>query len=205
MSGLTLQFRPSADSSSPPHCWPTVRTYRCWLPHPWLTAVSVVSLCSISEFLDLNNFKPPRDQNEAIERIQVNLAYYALNYALLYTLFLLFLSVRHPSFLFTTLALGALGYYLFRMRTERVVLGSTVLTEDQVKLGFAVVSGLLFVYVGGWAMVYVTAVAALISLVHAALRQRSLKSRGSVTMAGVKDSIKREVAGVKSDINSKRY
>jgi hypothetical protein len=163
------------------------------------------ALFSLNEFLDLNNFKPPRDQNEAIERVQVNLAYYALNYALLYTLFLLFLSVRHPSFLFTSLALAATGYYLFRMRTDRVVLGSVVLTEDQVRLGYGVVSVLLFIYVGGWSMVYVTAVAALISLAHAALRQRSIKSRGSVTMQGVKDTIKREVNDIKRDVNTKRY
>jgi len=159
----------------------------------------------LNEFLDLNSFKPPRDQNEAIERVQVNLSYYALNYFLLYSLFLLFLSVREPSFLFTSLALAAAGYYLFRMRTDRIVLGSVALTEDQVRIGYGVVSVLLLFYVGGWLMVYVTAVTVLISLVHAALRQRSLKSRGSVTMAGVKDSIKREVNEAKREINSKRY
>ena len=167
--------------------------------------VPLSPVASISEFLDLNSFKPPRDQSEAVERVQVNLGYYALNYLLLYTLFLLFLSVRQPSFLFTSLALAALGYYLFRMRTDRVVLGSVVLTEDQVRAGYGIVSVLLFIYVGGWSMLYVTAVAALISLVHALLRQRSLKSRGSVTMAGVRDSIKREVNDVKRDLNSKRY
>jgi len=162
----------------------------------------------VNEFLDLNSFKPPRDQNEAMERIQVNLAYYALNYVLIYTLFLLFLSVRQPSFLFTSLALAATGYYLFRMRTGRVVLGSVVLSEDQVRAGYGVVSVLLFIYVGGWLMVYVTALAALVAVIHAALRQRSIKSRGSVTMANVKDSIKREVNDIKRDVNSgstKRY
>ena len=160
---------------------------------------------SLSEFLDLNSFKPPRDQAEAVERVQVNVAYYALNYLLLYTLFLLFLSVRQPSFLFTSLALAAAGYYLFRLRTDRVVLGSAVLTEAQVRAAYGIVSVLLFVYVGGWSMVYVSAVAALISLVHAALRQRSLKSRGSVSMAGVRDSIKREVNDLKRDVSNKRY
>ena len=162
---------------------------------------------SLNEFLDLNNFKPPRDQNEAIERVQVNLSYYALNYALLYSLFLLFLAVRHPSFLFTTLALAAAGYYLFRMRTGRVVLGSVALTEDQVRAGYAVVSVLLFIYVGGWTMVYVTALAALIAVVHAAMRQRSVKSRGSVAMANVRDSVKREVNDIKREVSNsaKRY
>ena len=159
----------------------------------------------MSEFLDLNTFKPPRDQSEAIERVQVNVGYYALNYLLLYSLFLLFLSVRQPSFLFTTLALAATGYYLFRMRTDRIVLGSVALTEDQVRLGFGVVSVLLFLYVGGWSMLYATAAAALLSLIHAALRQRSLKSRGSVTMAGARDSIKKEVNELKRDLSNKRY
>ena len=139
--------------------------------------------------------------------MQVNLAYYALNYALLYALFLLFLSVRHPSFLFTSLALAAAGYYLFRMRTGRVVLGSVVLTEDQVRAGYGVLSVLLFIYVGGWAMVYVTALAALIAIVHAAMRQRSVKSRGSVAMASVKDTVKNEVNELKRQASNsaKRY
>ena len=172
-----------------------------------LTFPHLLSACCrrVSEFLDLNTFKPPRDQSEAIERIQLNLAYYALNYVLLYTLFLLFLSIQQPSFLFTSLALAATGYYLFRMRTDRIVLGSVALTEDQVRAGYGVVSVLLFLYVGGWPMVYVTAVAALISLVHAAMRQRSIKSRGSVTLATARDSIKREVNDMKRDLNTKRY
>jgi len=144
---------------------------------------------SVGEFLDLNAFTLPAGE-DLVDRMTVNLCYYAMNYFTIYAALLLCLSTQHPSFLFATVALSAAGYYLFKMRTDSIVIGQTVLSEDQIKVGFALLSCLLFVYIGGWSIVYVTALAALISLVHALLRQRSVRSRGSVSLAAARDSIK---------------
>jgi PRA1 family protein len=205
MSGVSLQFRPSATpdiratlSNSTQRSLLVLRLLFLSLTSPSLS--SCVVRFSLGEFLDLSSFKLPA-QDDLVDRMTVNLSYYALNYFLIYSLLLLGLSTQHPSFLFATVALSAAGYYLFRMRTDSIVIGGLLLTEDQIKLSFAVISALLFFYVAGWAMVYVTALAVLIAMVHAGLRQRSIRSRTSVSLVSARDSVKKEFNDLKRDIN----
>ena len=155
----------------------------------------------VGEFLDMKTFSVPTSDT-LLERVQVNVSYYAFNYLLLYGLLLLFLSLQHPTLLFASVAIAAAGYFLFKMRTEPLVIGGTRLTEEQVRLLFLSISAALFLYAGGWPMLYVSALAALLSVLHAALRQRSVKARGSTSLAGVKDSLKREVRDIGRSLGS---
>jgi len=154
----------------------------------------------VGEFLDVGAFKLPATSGDLMDRLSVNGGYYAFNYLFLYAVLLLFLSLQKPPLLFASVAIAAGGYYLFHMRTEPLVIGGTRLTEEQLRLIYLSISALLFLYAGGWPMLYVTAVTALLALIHAALRQRSLKSRGSTSMAGVKEAIKREVNDVQRQV-----
>ena len=153
----------------------------------------------LSEFLDVSAFKLPTG-DVLLERVQVNVGYYAFNYLLLYAVLLLFLSLQQPPLLFAAVAIAAAGYFVFAMRQEPLNVAGTRLTEAQTRLLFVSLSAAIFLYAGGWPMLYVTAVAALIALLHAALRQRSVKSRGSTSLAGVKDALKREVRDVQRSL-----
>ena len=204
-SGLTWQFRPSAAPalrsthsplSSPLGHWPFLSLSWCDIPSAvpcvvcwtdvevWRCVCCVVRCCSVGEFLDVSALKLPATSSDLMERLSVNGGYYAFNYALLYALLLLFLSLQQPPLLFACVAIAAGGYYLFHMRRDAVVIGGTRLTEEQLRLLYLSISALLFLYAGGWPMLYVTALTALLSGLHAALRQRSLKSRGSTSLAG---------------------
>ena len=153
----------------------------------------------VGEFLDPSSFSVPAS-SDVVERVLVNVQYYSFNYAAVWAALLLVLSVQQPALLFACVAIGCAGYFTFRMRTDPVVVAGTRLSEQQVRYAYAAVSAALFLYAGGWPMLYVSAVAALLALVHAALRQRSVRSRGSVSAAQVKEKVAREVNDLKAHL-----
>ena len=153
----------------------------------------------LPEFLSVSSFSVP-GQEELLERMSVNLLYYALNYLLLCAALLLVLAVQQPGLLFCFVALSACAYLLFSMRTEALSLAGAALTEPQLQLAFALLSLALLLYVGGSSMLWVSALAALLCLLHAGLRQRSVKSRGSVSLQGAKDAAKSAYGDIKREL-----
>jgi len=143
----------------------------------------------VGEFLDLSAFKIPQQQ-ELTERITLNLSYYAANYLAIYSAFLLYLCIHYPSLLFAVIAIVCAGVYLFNMRQSPIIIAGKVFTKEEVRLIYAATAVMLVVYVGGYPVLYVTAVAALIALAHAALRQRTLKARGATAFTSAATNIK---------------
>jgi len=139
----------------------------------------------VGDFLDLSSFKVPSG-GDLQDRLSVNLNYYLGNYLLIAALFILFLCVQSPSLLFAVLAIGAAGIYLFSLRKDAIIVGGKVFNNEEIRLIYIATAALLFVYVGGYPVLYVTAVAALIALAHASLRQRSIKSRANNTINNIK-------------------
>jgi len=86
------------------------------------------------------------------------------------------------------------------MRRSAIIIGPKVFSETEVKLIFTVITVLLFIYVGGYPVLYITAVGSLIALAHAALRQRSVKSKGTTAVQGVTNNIRREFSTVKREL-----
>ena len=172
------------------------------LPFPAMSSSPfALSFRPLGDMLDVNAFKVPAAE-DALARVQTNVSYYALNYAAVFGLGLLVLSLQHPTLLFASLSIAAGGWYLLQMRTSPVVLGGVRLSEDQVKLLYLAVSTLLFLYAGGWSILYTASVCALLVLLHAGLRQRSVKARGSAFVQAAKDSVRREVNDVRQQLSS---
>ena len=146
----------------------------------------------LGDMLDVNAFKVPAAE-DAWPRVQVNVTYYWLNYLAVFGVGLLILSLQHPTLLFASLSIAATGWFLFQMRTQPVVVGGVRLSDDQLRLLYLAASTLLFLYAGGWAMLYTAALCALVVLLHAGMRQRSVKARGSAFVQSAKDSVRREL------------
>jgi len=139
-------------------------------------SVSLPPFRPASEFFEFSRFSRP-EPNKWADRVNVNLVYYQANYAAILLVFLLVVCIVRPFFFVVLSAVMALGVYLFALRNRTFVVGGRPVSRQELVVGFASVSGLLFLVFGGVHMLSAVGLGLLVTLLHSSLRKRSNKAR----------------------------
>lgn len=134
--------------------------------------------CSWSEFADHHGINLPQ-RRDIPERLNVNLGYYSSNYLCIIATFFLYVIIRHPWFILGFALESALFVYLFWYRTQAIVIGSRPVSRRDLAIGYAVLATTISLLFGGWVSVKTFALAVTLIMLHALLRTRSLKARGT--------------------------
>jgi len=133
----------------------------------------------VQTFFDTSSFKPPRDLGDVSKRVSVNVEYFQANYSILVALCLAYVSYYQTSVFYTMLLLGGVGFWLFNVRKNAIVISGRVFSEQEVLIAFAVLSATILFYVGDSFLLYSLAFAGLLILLHAAAKTASLEARAT--------------------------
>jgi len=142
----------------------------------------------LREFLDISAFKPPESLKVLDDRVRVNLSYYCANYAFIFAIMLLFVFYETPNLVIATIFLAAIGYYLFAVRNGNLSVGATQLNTTHLQTAYVAIFAFVLFYYGGRFLAYSLAFAALLTLIHAVLRNRSAKSQVSTAAHDLKSN-----------------
>ena len=136
-------------------------------------------LCpSWGEFFDFNNFSaPPSPGSEAVARINVNLTYYWWNYlallslAAVYTIFNRYLFVLALAFTVST------AVYIFSPRRPALLIAGRQISRQEVFVCWCATSLVACIWSGGQHFLLSALLLLVLVLLHALLRQRSMKAK----------------------------
>ena len=135
-------------------------------------------MSSWSEFFDLSQFSaPPSPASEAVARLNVNLTYYWWNYlaflslAAVYTFFHRYLFVLAVAFSSCT------AIYIFSPRRPAVLLGGRQFSKQELFVCWAAASLVACTWSGGYHFLLSSLLLASLVLLHASLRQRTMKAK----------------------------
>ena len=154
---------------------------------PFITPGSVCSLlhisvclcvCSWSEFFDFNNFSsPPSPSSEAVARINVNLTYYWWNYLIFIALAALYTTFNRPLFTLALAFTTCTALYLFSPRRPALLIAGRQFSRQEIFVCWCATSLIACIWSGGLHFAVSTLLALVVVLVHAALRQRTMKAK----------------------------
>ena len=131
------------------------------------------SLCVIRapEFFDVATFGPPKDLGEISGRLNGNVSYFQANYSIVVALVLAYVCYHDKAVFFALTCLAGAGFWLFNVRKNQLAVSGRVFTEQEILIGYAVISATVLSYVGGSFLTYSLAFAGLIILIHAAAKK----------------------------------
>lgn len=142
---------------------------------------------SIREFTAQEGFSRPLSYDEVTTRLELNIKYFAANYALVGILLLTYSILSSPTLLIFLIAY----FFLYRyLKTAKVIKVGRYEIKGQTRLiGSTVVLCVLFVLVAGSTIVWLIAATALFSMGHAvaheAMLDADLEANANTTMTGV--------------------
>jgi hypothetical protein len=108
-----------------------------------------------------------------------NVEYFQANYSILVGLCLAYVSYHAHSVFWTMVLLGLLGFWLFNVRKNAIVVSGRVFSEREVLLAFAILAATVLFYVGDSFLLYSLAFAGLLILIHAGFKTASLEARAT--------------------------
>jgi len=133
---------------------------------------------SLSEFFDVSSFSwPPSPTSEFVARINVNLTYYVWNYIALVALAFIYTAFHRWYFVVCLVLVLCCGVYIFRVRRTALVVAGRQFSRQEVFVLYVVVSLIIGIWSGGVAFIVSTIIALCTILLHACVRQRSVKAR----------------------------
>ena len=141
-------------------------------------AVPLCLCCSWSDFFDLNSFSaPPSPASEAVGRINVNLTYYWWNYLALLSLGFLYTVFNRYLFALALAFAVCTAVYIFSPRRTALLIAGRQISRQEIFVCWCATSLIACIWSGGYHFLLSTAVTLLLVLLHATLRQRSMKAK----------------------------
>ena len=135
-------------------------------------------MCSWSEFFDFSQFSaPPSPTSEAIGRINVNLTYYWWNYLIFLTLAALYTSFNRYLFLLALAFTITTALYIFSPRRPALLIAGRQFSRQEIFVCWSATSLIAAIWSGGVYFVASMLVALVVIVVHAVLRQRTMKAK----------------------------
>jgi uncharacterized membrane protein len=131
-----------------------------------------------SDFFDFRRFSRPQSGQHAVDRIQHNLHYFYVNYALVAAVFLVIVLLNHLSLLFVALGLLAGYVYVASLPTGYSFnLGAQSIGQKQLFLIWTVVSVILLWWTSaGDALFWWILFSGVSFLIHASILEKSIDS-----------------------------
>ncbi|VFR00184.1 unnamed protein product [Cuscuta campestris] len=123
------------------------------------------------EMFNFHSFGLPSSFHDAVSRIQINIAYFRMNYALA-VLPILFLSLLwHPISLIVFVALMAVWLFLYFLRDFELVIFGRQISDGAVLIVLSVLTIVLLLFTGAtWNIITSLLIGALLVVAHGALR-----------------------------------
>jgi hypothetical protein len=124
-----------------------------------------------SEALDRNSFSLPDSVSDASVRIQKNLGYFRVNYAVLTALVLVFGLIWHPGVLLILAALACAWVLLYFSRSRPLVLFNRLFGEGEILLLLGLVTFIVIFFTSTGSTIFTAlAMAFVVVVAHASLR-----------------------------------
>jgi len=153
-----------------------------------------VQLRPFPEFLEYRAFKPPKDTTTLIERLKTNTQFYLLNYIIIVGILNLLggWAFCMPYFVLL-LVVGATGVVLFVVLKGPLSLQGFVLSDSHKALALAAEALIILFATSTFTAFFVALLlSGLVVGLHAAMRERTLKSKMNTFVEGVSSEFKKD-------------
>lgn len=145
------------------------------------TQVKRLQLRPWSEFFDYKSYNISSNTREYIDRLNINLAYYRVNYIIILFISLLYIIFYYPLFILSIIINTSLFYYLFYYRTSSISFSGMTVNRRDMAIAYTVFSILISIAFAGWLFINTTLFMIVWICLHAILRSRSLNARNQTS------------------------